>query len=157
MYTSIALLTAFAAAASSQSLSAALADQSDLSQLTTYLEDAGLLESLQGLEGITIFAPTNEAFQEVLDEFPSLANGNDGVSMQLQNILQYHVVAGGTYLSTDILEYPGNFLDSAYDNRVVNPFYGDNEGSGVYSAEKRLSTINQAVRDSNSQIHLGKD
>ncbi|GAB7357964.1 hypothetical protein MBLNU230_g0131t1 [Neophaeotheca triangularis] len=165
MYASIAILSALAAAVSGQSLSDAISGESDLSTLATYLQNSGLLDTVADLDGITIFAPTNSAFEEALQELGLIDNddeddvdvddNSDSVPQVLQNILQYHVVPGGAYLSTDLLEYPGNFLPTSYNDLVVNPYYGDVEGSGVYSAEKRLSTIGQAdLEYDNGVIHI---
>ncbi|KAG7351624.1 fasciclin domain containing protein [Nitzschia inconspicua] len=60
-------------------------DTSNLSTLTSLLNQAGLVEVLSGDGPFTVFAPINEAF-DVLTELPDLDT--------LTDILTYHVVAG---------------------------------------------------------------
>lgn len=56
-----------------------------------------ILETLSGSDNeFTLFAPTNEAFAEVLAAFPNLTDE------QITEILLYHVIAGATVLSSDL-------------------------------------------------------
>ena len=62
-----------------------------LSTLVTAVKKADLVDSLNSAQGITVFAPTNSAFEKI----PS--NTLDGVladNDQLTKVLTYHVVAG---------------------------------------------------------------
>ncbi len=68
--------------------------------LTSLLEDAGLVETLQGDGPFTVFAPTDEAFDALpegtLDELSKPENAE-----QLEQILLYHV-AEGEVMSADL-------------------------------------------------------
>jgi transforming growth factor-beta-induced protein len=69
--------------------------------LTTLLglvaERPDILEALSDPNGsFTVFAPTNEAFEDALAAFPDLTEE------QITEILTYHVIAGATVLSTDL-------------------------------------------------------
>lgn len=55
-----------------------------------------ILSALGGSGEFTVFAPTNEAFEEALAENPGLTDD------QITEILTYHVIAGATVLSTDL-------------------------------------------------------
>ena len=157
MHRSILFLAAAAARAFSQSLTSVLDDRSDLSIFAQYVEQAGLLDTITSLDNVTIFAPTNEAFESILDAFPGLVaangslagnssdddsdgSGQDGVSERLANILRYHVVPDIGLFPSNINEYPGSFYPTAYEGIVVNP-YQDGEGVKVFSAEKRISEV----------------
>lgn len=62
-----------------------------LSTLVTAVKKAGLVDSLNSAEGITVFAPTNDAFGKIpkADLDKALAD-----KKTLTSILTYHVVAG---------------------------------------------------------------
>jgi uncharacterized surface protein with fasciclin (FAS1) repeats len=84
----------------------------DLSLLVDALiqADAGLVDALKGDGPFTVFAPTNQAFADLLH-----ALGNDYNSLQdfdtaaekelLAKILTYHVVAGAAVASTDLSDH----------------------------------------------------
>lgn len=64
-----------------------------LSTLATAVKQGGLVDTLNNADGVTVFAPTNEAFAKIpkaeLDKV--LADKE-----QLRKVLSYHVVAGRT-------------------------------------------------------------
>lgn len=65
----------------------------NLSSLVAAVTQAGLVETLQGDGPFTVFAPTNEAFQALLDsnaDWNSLADIDDAT---LGDILKFHVLA----------------------------------------------------------------
>ncbi|NJK84218.1 MAG: fasciclin domain-containing protein [Saprospiraceae bacterium] len=78
----------------------AMADEANFSTLVTALSAAGLVEAVSGEEPLTVFAPTNAAFDAV---------GKDAVAdllkpenkEKLSKILTYHVVKGSVK-STDL-------------------------------------------------------
>ncbi|KAF4555775.1 Fasciclin domain-containing protein 2 [Elsinoe fawcettii] len=67
----------------------------NLQSLLSALQTAGIASAVEALPGITVFAPTNQAFSSISAATASLNAG------QLANILQYHVVDGVVF-STDI-------------------------------------------------------
>jgi len=82
-------------------------DNADFSSLVAAVSQAGLVETLSGDGPFTIFAPTNAAFQALLDsnaDWNSLADIPNDV---LTTVLTYHVVSGNvksTDLSTGYVE-----------------------------------------------------
>ncbi|MBC6367959.1 fasciclin domain-containing protein [Algoriphagus sp. AK58] len=77
----------------------------DFSILKTAIDAAGLREALATTNDLTVFAPTNQAFFNLLEElgYDSLgklvgAIGTDG----LISVLKYHVFAGGRIYSSDL-------------------------------------------------------
>ena len=84
----------------------------DLSLLVDALltADAGLVEVLQGDGPFTVFAPTNQAFADLLDalgdSYNSLADFDTAAEKELlASILTYHVVAGAAVASTDLSDH----------------------------------------------------
>lgn len=81
----------------------------DLSVLVDALvqADAGLVDVLNGEGPFTVFAPTNQAFVDLLDalgdDYNSLADFDTADEKALlTNILTYHVVGGAAAFSTDL-------------------------------------------------------
>ncbi len=97
---------------------------SDLSLLVDALiqADAGLVELLQTDGPFTVFAPTNQAFADLLDtlgdDYNSLADF-DTVDEKalLADILKYHVVAGTAAYSTDLSE--GQMIETAQGESIT--------------------------------------
>ena len=79
-----------------QTITELAANNSDLSTLVSALQQAGLADDLEGQGPFTVFAPTNAAFNGIdADELTS----DDAL---LEEVLQYHVVAGQEIASGDI-------------------------------------------------------
>ena len=72
----------------------------DFSILVAALQEAGLVEALQGDGPFTVFAPTNEAFGNLLEALDITA-ADLLAHPQLGEVLLYHVVSGSV-MSTDL-------------------------------------------------------
>lgn len=76
-----------------KTISETVAEKQELSTLLTALEAAELVETLKGEGPYTVFAPTNEGFNNLpegkLDELLKPEN-----KASLQKVLKYHVVSG---------------------------------------------------------------
>ncbi|MEI7031834.1 fasciclin domain-containing protein [Streptomyces pratensis] len=71
----------------------------ELSTLVSAVKKAGLVDTLNNAENITLFAPTNEAFEKIPQaDLDALLNDKE----QLTKVLTYHVV--GEKLTTQQLE-----------------------------------------------------
>lgn len=82
-------------------------DNEDFSSLVAALSRASLVETLSGDGPFTIFAPTNAAFQALLDSNPDWNSLEDIPVATLTTVLTYHVVSGdvrSTDLSTGYVE-----------------------------------------------------
>jgi len=66
----------------------------DLSSLVAALTQANLVTTLSGDGPFTVFAPTNNAFQELLDSNADWNNLSDIPNNVLTSVLTYHVVSG---------------------------------------------------------------
>ncbi|WP_274476425.1 fasciclin domain-containing protein [Mangrovimonas aestuarii] len=133
----------------------ALANE-NLSSLVAALQqaDAGLVDLLSGEGPFTVFAPTNDAFQDLLDEL-----GNDYNSIEdfdtaeekalLANILQYHVVTAAAY-STDLSN--GQTITAAQGGTLTVDL-----SSGVAIVDEQGGNSNVIAADieaSNGVVHV---
>ncbi|WP_432074969.1 fasciclin domain-containing protein [Streptomyces wuyuanensis] len=76
----------------------AASQQPELSTLVSAVKKAGLVETLDNAEGITLFAPTNDAFAKIPKaQLDAILNDQE----QLKKLLTYHVV--GTEVTKDQL------------------------------------------------------
>jgi len=66
-----------------------------LSTLVAALDRANLTTALQGVDTKTVFAPSNTAFQALLDSNPNWNTLEDIEVATLTNVLLYHVIQGG--------------------------------------------------------------
>ncbi|WP_330172297.1 fasciclin domain-containing protein [Streptomyces sp. NBC_01498] len=78
-----------AASMASKPVATAAAENPELSTLTAALERAGLIDTLNNAKNLTVFAPTNAAFEKIpkADLDALLAN-----KAELTKVLTYHVV-----------------------------------------------------------------
>lgn len=69
-------------------------DNGNLTILVDALEQAGLVDDLQAEGPFTVFAPTNQAFQDLLDSNPDWNELSDIPTATLTDVLLFHVVSG---------------------------------------------------------------
>lgn len=82
-------------------IAATAAASSDLSTLTTALDAAGLVSTLEGTGPFTVFAPTNAAFEALGPDVVAalLEDGNIDI---LSRVLTFHVVSGAAAFAEDL-------------------------------------------------------
>ncbi len=73
----------------------------NLSILVDALTQTGLVSALQGDGPLTVFAPTNDAFQALLDSEPSWNSLSDIDNAVLSDVLLFHVL-GGEVMAADL-------------------------------------------------------
>ena len=84
-----ALVAGLTLSASADNIVEKLADRPEFSTLVTAVTEAGLADALASAEGITILAPTNEAFARIPeDDLAALLADRDA----LTDVLTYHVI-----------------------------------------------------------------
>lgn len=81
-----------------------------LSSLVTAIDAAGLSSTLAADGSYTVFAPTNEAFQALLDSNPDWNSLSDIPTATLDMVLKYHVLAN---------EVPSSALSDTYVNTLA--------------------------------------
>lgn len=123
----------------------------DFSILKTAIEVAGVGEILATTDGLTVFAPTNDAFVALLGElgYGSLEElvgtiGQDG----LIKVLSYHVFAGGRVYSSDLTD--GDITMFSGDDVTV-----DTSGPKLIDLNGRESNIiGTDVQATNGVVHV---
>merc|ERR1711865_579322 len=116
----------------------------DLSTLVTALGAASLVQTLEGAGPFTVFAPTNEAFQNL----PAGALANllkPKNKAKLADLLTFHVVAGDIH-AKDILDGERiKTVEGMYIMAAVN-------ASGVFLNNAKVTTAD--VNASNGVVHI---
>jgi|AntRauTorckE5430_2_1112549.scaffolds.fasta_scaffold01910_6 uncharacterized surface protein with fasciclin (FAS1) repeats len=107
------------------------------------------VEILSGAGPFTVFAPTNAAFQALLDSNPAWTTLADIDVATLEAVLKYHVVAGANVLSSTLT-----------DGQVVKSFQGSdftiNTTEGATVTDAKGNVVNIVVTDvqgSNGIVH----
>ena len=119
----------------SRTIAAILAEEEDLSTLFTLVDRAGLLDDLDSDGNLTLFAPTNDAFDEV--DLPS-----DGPEDNISSILLYHVVDGPVELDD------GNLYSTLIGATVFISLSATNE------AKVNDSNIGESITASNGFVYI---
>lgn len=125
-----------------QPFATAIADSPVLGNLADALERAGLSEELDNAEGVTVFAPANDAFDMYPDgQMDDLLKD----SGRLAYLLGYHVVAG----EVDSSELDGGVFDSLNGGQVRV------SGSRAEYTVDGYATVDCAdVRTANATVHV---
>lgn len=126
-------------------------------QAADELDDTNLVATLSGEGPFTVFAPTNAAFDallESLDGFESLADfDTDDERRILRTILTYHVVSGAAVASTDLTD--GQVITTVQEEQLTVSLEG-----GVFIKDKQDDKVQAArvvipdVTTSNGIVHV---
>lgn len=127
----------------------------NLSILVQALDRAGLVAAVDGTTQLTVFAPTNEAFEDFLD-----ANGFANLEAVpvpvLRQILLNHVVAGGvqsSQLSTGYIETLATFGGTESGNNL-NMYVNTSTGVRLNGVS---SVVTPNIIASNGVVHIVDD
>jgi uncharacterized surface protein with fasciclin (FAS1) repeats len=129
-----------------------VAEENNFSILLTAVEVAGLTDLLSGTNNLTVFAPTDQAFLDALEEFgveslEDLLNEIGGIP-GLQRILAYHVFAGGRVYSNDLSNTTIKMLSE--DDLTI-----DVSGPSLIDVRARVADITATdIQASNGVIHV---
>lgn len=107
------------------------------------LQNTSLVQTVDNTPDLTVFVPSNAAFQRIGGNLANLSTS------QLAEILQYHVVAGQVLYSTNITMMNGSSIGTL--NQGANLTLSV-EGSDVYVNNARVITPNVLVR--NGVVHV---
>lgn len=118
----------------------------DLSVLAQAVTRAGLVESLSGPGPLTVLAPTNQAFQALLDSNPEWNSLDDIDDETLQAVLLYHVFSGAVNSASLQADQELESLNSEVVTVTqVSP-------NVVFNSRSRVVTAD--VEASNGVVHL---
>lgn len=111
-------------------------------------QKAGLAEALSSTEGITVFAPTDDAFKMLLTELGAKSLDDIAVA-DLTNILLYHVI-GSKAMSKDLKSGYFPTLSKSGDN-YISMYIGVGEGVTV---NKNTRVTAADIQAKNGVIHV---
>merc|ERR1719191_246440 len=113
--------------------------------LVKIVSDLGLVDTLKGVEAVTIFAPSDEAFAKLpAGTLESLT------TEQAKAIVSRHVVAGATVLAADVAT--GDVATFGGEN--VGLFKTDEGGVQVTYNGQTVNVVTADVKASNGVIHV---
>ncbi len=126
----------------------------DLSTLVAAVQaaDPAIAEALAGEESYTVFAPSNQAFTNLLatlgiDAETLLADEN------LSAILQYHVVAGEVF-AADLVNVDGGFVETILPDNFVAVSIADD---GTVVLNDVVTVVTADIDASNGIVHIIDD
>ena len=122
----------------------------ELSSLVDALGQAGLVNTLQGTSPFTVFAPTNQAFQELLDSNPAWNSLSDIDQTVLANILKFHVLAAEIKSSELADSYVTTLSTGPNDEQIVLQI--DVTGGVVFNAIAK--PVDTDIEATNGVVHL---
>ncbi len=123
-----------------------------LSTLVSLVDQAGLVDTLNGLDAATVFAPTNDAFDALQASDPELFDTVANDPDLLATVLTYHVVAGEELNAQDLLEAGSATTVAEQDVTVVE---GGVAGIQVEAAGGNTAdVICGNVETANATVHL---
>nr|WP_320119677.1 fasciclin domain-containing protein [uncultured Marinifilum sp.] len=133
-----------------QSIADIASANSDFTSLVAALDKAELVETLDGEGSFTVFAPTNQAFQDLFTDLG--VSGIDDVSAEdLTQILLYHVLASKVMAADINLGYVETLATNSPDMDPVS-LYLNNE-DGVYLNKETMVTTAD-IEAFNGVIHI---
>jgi len=127
-----------------------VAVNNNLSSLVAALTRADLGATLSGNGPFTVFAPTNAAFQELLDSNPDWNSINDIPVEVLKSVLLFHVLSG-TVKSTDLSDTYVNTLSNGPNDE---PLSLQVEVTGGVEFNGNAKPVTVDVEASNGIVHV---
>ena len=121
----------------------------NLSTLLTSLEAVGLTETLNAEGPITVFAPTDRAFETLNVELQRVGSSLDALTIErLTDILQYHIIEGEV-LVDDLIEQGSGTLQTIGEQEINFQVRG-----GQLVLNEGVTIALEDVRATNGVIHI---
>jgi transforming growth factor-beta-induced protein len=127
-----------------------VAVNNNLSSLVAAVTRTDLAGTLSGNVPFTVFAPTNAAFQDLLDSNPSWNSVNDIPVETLKAVLLFHVVSGSV-ASTDLSDTYVNTLSTGPNEEPLS-LQVDVAGGVEFNGDAKPITVD--VQASNGVVHV---
>jgi uncharacterized surface protein with fasciclin (FAS1) repeats len=122
----------------------------DLSLLVDALTQAGLVSTLQGTGPFTVFAPTNAAFQALLDSNDEWNALSDIDNTVLANVLKFHVLAADIKASDLTDSYVTSLATGPNDEQIVLQI----DVTGGVKFNGSANPITTDVETTNGTVHI---
>lgn len=158
MHGKLLSLAALASVATAQNLTAVIASNPNLRNLTQYLGFfPQIVTQLQNMTNITLLAPSNEAFEKLLSG-PAASQVQANDTSLIDALFSYHIL-DGKYMSSNFTSAPqfvptklvaANYTNLASGQRVEGLKSGNS--TTFYSGLLSNTTITQAVRRNHTHL-----
>ncbi|MEU0373849.1 fasciclin domain-containing protein [Streptomyces sp. NPDC006283] len=123
-------------------VAAAASNTPELSTLVSAVQKAGLVDTLNNADGITVFAPTNDAFEKIPKaELDKILNDKE----QLTDLLTYHVVEQ----DVTVEELPKGTFTTLQGGQVTTSGSGES-----FKVNDSASIVCGDVATENATVHL---
>ena len=122
----------------------------DLSILVDALTQADLVSTLQTNGPFTVFAPTNAAFQALLDSNPEWNSLSDIDNATLANVLKFHVLAADIKAADLTDSYVTSLATGPNDEQIV--LQVDVTDGVIFNGSARPTTTD--VGTTNGTVHI---
>ena len=122
----------------------------DLSILVDAVTQAGLVSTLQGDGPFTVFAPTNAAFQDLLDSNPDWNSLSDIDNATLTNVLLFHVLAADVKAADLSDSYVTSLATGPNDEQIVLQV----DVTGGVKFNGTTNPITTDVSTTNGTVHI---
>lgn len=132
-----------------QNIAELAADTDDLSSLVEALNQTGLISAFEGTNAQTVFAPTNQAFQDLLDSNPSWNSLSDIDNATLTSVLLFHVVEGSVKAADLSNTYVNTLSEGPNDEAISLQVNVD----GGVTFNGATSPITTDIEASNGVVH----
>ena len=125
-------------------------ETAELSSLVEALTQAGLVSALQADGPFTVFAPSNDAFQDLLDSNPDWTTLSDIDNTTLSSVLLFHVVSGDI-MAADLSDTYVPTLSTG-PNSEATSLQVDVTGGVKFNGDANPTTTD--VEASNGVVHI---
>lgn len=125
-------------------------ENADLSILVDAVTQAGYADVLSGDGPFTVFAPTNQAFQDLLDSDPTWNSLSDIPSDVLESVLLFHVL-NGKVMAADLADGYANTLSTGPNSEAISLQINTQGGVTFNGNAMPMSTDIEA---SNGVVHV---
>jgi uncharacterized surface protein with fasciclin (FAS1) repeats len=112
-----------------------------------------IAEILSNINGATVFAPTNQAFTDLLAQL-SLTNLNQVPVATLRAVLKHHVVAGARVFSNDVAAGNVGMANGTSSTIAISGGNATIKGSGANSATATIVATGTDIMAKNGVVHL---
>jgi len=113
-------------------------------KLVKIVTDLGLVETLKGIDSVTIFAPSDEAFAKIPEG--TLENLT---TIQAKAIIARHIIVGATVLSADFRSGTSGTFGGEYIE-----FFKNEDGNQVSYNDNAVNVGDVDIKASNGVIHV---
>ena len=115
-------------------------------KLVEIVTNLGLVETLKGVDSVTIFAPSDEAFAKI-----PAGKLDNLTTKQAKAIIARHIIVGATVLSADFR----NGTSGTFGGEFIEFFKNEDGNQVSYNADAVVANVGEVdIKASNGVIHV---